>query len=359
MEYYEIPGVSNDQVEILRKLHYRIKEETSSQHRAVAHRVLVDIARRAIKDGITDNDAFEERLEEGLKELENIRLGLIGNLHHGSIAANSKQIPELKRLFDNMSEYQQLDDSLKDGDKTEVTNESDEDDELSIYPKEERQLKALLDRHAFFCDFDPLMFKASELHFSPVDFDSLTNATKHYFERPWLQSSMLDWFLINGFLRSHLDGYLEGLYTGSLFGDTSWRRIFFRNKKLEYFTATVAYWLFCLVVDWLLLPGLALVALYFGYEYVALGLLVIFGVILFLRILYIPTFIKKIRTKRKLIKGAQELWSLKVYASNKMWSPSTMIDRIEDFERNFPELPIPPLRSLLSLAIRLGREIAI
>ena len=222
MQYYEIPGVSDDQLDILRRLHHRLEEETSGQRNTVANRVLVDLAHRAINDGIKDADTFEERLEEGLRELENIRSGLVGNLRYGSITAKSAQIPELKRLIDNIMEKEKLEDIILEGksenEDPDSSVESENDGELADYEKKEDRIKAMLDKRAFFVDFDPMLFRADEFHLNPVDCDALTDATKRYIEQPWLQSPMLDWFLINGFLRSHLDGYLEGIFTGSLFG---------------------------------------------------------------------------------------------------------------------------------------------
>jgi hypothetical protein len=342
MEFYEIPGITKDQIDVIRKIRHEIEKESSGQRQVVETRFLVELAQRALQDGLTDVDAFEERLREGLQELETIRRGLIGNLlidgwGDSMLAAKASQIPELKRLHKIFSEGYAKSDS-KDKDE---------------------YVQSQIESRLFFNNFDTVGYKADEYHYCPVNFDSLTSATKRYLERPWMQCQMLDWFLINGFLYTYLDSYLEQRYTGALFGDTIWRRIFYRGNKLGYFWATILWWLFSLVIDWLVLPVLAGVAFYFGYTYVALGLLVIFGIILVLRVIHIPKFIERQRFKRRLIEGLQELLGMKLYASNVLWSPATMMDRIETFERKYPELPIPALRSLLTLAMKRGTEISI
>ena len=57
---------------------------------------------------------------------------------------------------------------------------------------------------------------------SPINPTALDAATARYLERPWMQSNLLDWYLLNGFLTDEMFRFQDGLLSGSALGETNW-----------------------------------------------------------------------------------------------------------------------------------------
>src|SRR3546814_16264038 len=63
---------------------------------------------------------------------------------------------------------------------------------------------------------------------SPVDADALNMAVIRYFERPWMQSNTLEWFILPGYIFDRMARLRRDAMNGSLFGLTNWAYIFFK-----------------------------------------------------------------------------------------------------------------------------------
>src|SRR3546814_13611156 len=61
---------------------------------------------------------------------------------------------------------------------------------------------------------------------SPVDADALNLAVIRYFERPWMQSNTLEWFILQGYLFDSMARLRRDAMHGSLFCITNWAYIF-------------------------------------------------------------------------------------------------------------------------------------
>src|SRR3546814_11627775 len=61
---------------------------------------------------------------------------------------------------------------------------------------------------------------------SPVDADALKMAVIRYFERPWMQSNTLEWFILQGYLFDSMARQRRDAMKGQLFGMTNWAYIF-------------------------------------------------------------------------------------------------------------------------------------
>ena len=114
---------------------------------------------------------------------------------------------------------------------------------------------------------------------SPIDPKALDVATALYLGRPWLQSNLLDWYILNGFVTDELFRFKESFMSGEALGEINWAYMFSYKKTIMSVLVWRMGWAVAnFALTWLLLPALAAAAFYFRYILPAQLILGIFGI---------------------------------------------------------------------------------
>lgn len=189
---------------------------------------------------------------------------------------------------------------------------------------------------------------------SPIDPARLDAATARYLERPWLQSNRLEWYLLNGFIVDEMLRLVDGIKSGTAFGTINWAYLLSGGR---YFPAL--WWRLGLAalkftLNWLLLPGLAAVAYFYDYIVAAKWLLGIFGVLVVLRILFLPIRFMRYRTRKRETSEYQgklnQLIQIHQSVSASTLNPTRLRERLIEIEKE-DTLVRPAVYSILDRAI--------
>src|SRR3546814_15026731 len=82
-------------------------------------------------------------------------------------------------------------------------------------------------------------------------------AVIRYFERPWMQSNTLEWFILQGYLFDSMARLRRDAMNGSLFGMTNWAYIFSKANAESAVFWRAGLELTTFALRWLLLSAVA------------------------------------------------------------------------------------------------------
>jgi hypothetical protein len=193
---------------------------------------------------------------------------------------------------------------------------------------------------------------------SPIDAEELDTATAEYLTRPWMQLDRLDWYIINGFVIDEILRLSHGIRSGSAFGPGSLRRSLStelsRGKPIPYALMMMGLGALSFILNWLLIPGIALLAYFYDYQRVAKWLLIIFGIQILLSIILSPWRInnwrKVRRLRRSLTRKLEHLLQIYENCRAKTINPTVLRDKIAALEKD-GILVKPAVYSILGRAI--------
>lgn len=190
---------------------------------------------------------------------------------------------------------------------------------------------------------------------SPVDPNSLDAATAQYLKEPWLQLNQIDWLILNGFIYDALARLSDAIKSGLAVGRTNWAYAFSGGKYGKTILWQIGFAVTKFIFRWLLMPGLAAMAYYFGYVQIATWTLVAFGVYITIHLLFFP---KRFMKRRKLKKQVADLEDklkrlIQIFACSNVntLNPTTLRAQIADFEKDLVLLK-PAVYSILDRAIQ-------
>ena len=137
----------------------------------------------------------------------------------------------------------------------------------------------------------------------------LDSATARYLERPWLQSNLIDWYILNGFILDELLRLTYATRSGLVFGETDWAYLFSRGKNESW-----ALWRFGLsaakfALNWLLLPALAVIAYYLERFSAMRWILGGFGGLVLLQLSSLPGRLMRSRARKRSLAELEDKYS--------------------------------------------------
>jgi len=191
---------------------------------------------------------------------------------------------------------------------------------------------------------------------SPINPTALDAATSRYLERPWMQSNLLDWYLLNGFLTDEMFRFQDGLLSGSALGETNWAYQLSKKTIMSALWWRVGLGTAKFALSWLLLPALAAVAYYFDYILAAQLILGMFGVLVIFRIIFFPSrFMRRRERKHKIAElrdGFDQLVGIQVRVNDcSTLNPTVLREQLNETEREGALVVRPAVYSILDRAI--------
>lgn len=189
---------------------------------------------------------------------------------------------------------------------------------------------------------------------SPINPSLLDAATAHYLERPWLQVNRLDWYIINGFLSDEILRAMEAIKSGAATGQINFAYLLSGGKYFGTIYWRVGLGFAKFVASWILLPAIAGFAYYLGHNDAAKWILVLFGILVVLRIILLPSRLVRRRARRR--KAAEwedklmRLTQIKQSCEANTLNPTRLRERIAEAERG-ETLVSPAVYSILDRAI--------
>lgn len=189
---------------------------------------------------------------------------------------------------------------------------------------------------------------------SPIDPDQLDAATARYLERPWMQINLLDWYLLSAFISDELLRLMDGIKSGSAIGSPNWAYVLSGGKYLNTLLWRLGLGLLKFALRWLLLPAVAGLAYYIGYVTAAMWILGLFGLLVVIRIVFLPSrYIRRRARKRQVAELEDKLKRpIQIYQSShtRTLNPTLLRERIANAERE-GALVRPAVYSILDRAI--------
>ena len=191
---------------------------------------------------------------------------------------------------------------------------------------------------------------------SPINPTALDAATARYLERPWMQSNLLDWYLLNGFLTDEMFRFQDGLLSGSALGETNWAYQLSKKTIVSTLRWRVGLGTAKFALNWLLLPALAAVAYYSDYILAAQLILGMFGVLVIFRIIFFPSrFMRKRERKRQFAElqdGFNQLIGIQARVNDcSTLNPTVLREQLNRTEREGALVIRPAIYSILDRAI--------
>ena len=190
---------------------------------------------------------------------------------------------------------------------------------------------------------------------SPVNTFSLDAATARYLNEPWMQLNLIDWYVLNGFIYDQLARLAEEIRSGIAFGRTNWAYVFAEGKLGKTIMWQMGLSIARFIFRWLLLPAIAAMAYYFGYNEFSKWTLIAFGIYIVVHFLFFP---KRISQRRKLKKGLSYLnekldGMRQIYMCTNVRTlhPTNLRAQIANLEKDQPCFP-PAVYSILDRAIQ-------
>lgn len=190
---------------------------------------------------------------------------------------------------------------------------------------------------------------------SPVDKDSLDEATAEYLGRPWMQLNALDWCILNGYIFDETARMGDGIKSGQAVGIINWPYVLAGGdfEKTLYYGVVSAAAKF--IGRWILAPAAIATLYYFGYETAALWIAAPYGIYIAAHLALFPMRYRKRKTLRKEYRDWQEkhkkLVNIYQSVSTKVFNPTRLrelIARTENEEVFFR----PAVYSILDRAIQ-------
>lgn len=211
--------------------------------------------------------------------------------------------------------------------------------------------------HQFWCRFDGEHVIQQPKEWgddSPISQESLDIATAKYLDRPWMQSNLLDWYIINAFVKDELLRFAARVRTGMHFNKVNLAYAFSGGNQFKMILWRPALALINFFVKWVLLPAIAGGLYYFGYETVALWVIGFFGVLVVFRIIFLPRSIMRWRALKKARKEADgvlvRLNQIRVLCQNSTLNPTHLKNQLAEAEKEAP-LFKPAVHAILDRAI--------
>ena len=140
---------------------------------------------------------------------------------------------------------------------------------------------------------------------SPIDPTVLDAATARYLDRPWLQSNLLDWYLLNGFIVDEILRLADSVKSGFVLGKIDWAYVLSEGRSFAQLRWRLGFTAIKFSLKWLLLPGLAAVAYLNYFETAAMWILGVFGILLVVRMFFLPRRFKQYRDRKQVTADAE------------------------------------------------------
>jgi len=189
---------------------------------------------------------------------------------------------------------------------------------------------------------------------SPIDPSSLDTATARYLERPWLQINLLDWYILNAFIKDELLRLAAGIRTGTLFGQFNLAYALSGGSQLKMLAWKPVLAILKFLMNWILLPAIVAALFYFKYETAAWWVLGFFGVLVFFWIIFLPRRIMRWRALKKVKENANDILTrliqIRVLCQNDTLNPTHLKNQIAKAEKEAPLLK-PAVHAILDRAI--------
>jgi len=190
---------------------------------------------------------------------------------------------------------------------------------------------------------------------SPVDPVLLDTATAEYLKRPWMQLNNIDLFILRGFIFNEVAHYADGIKSGAMEGRIDFAYLLSGGKLDKTLIYKLLFAGVKFTIQWILLPVLAAIFYYFGYETITLWILIAYLVTAGIAILFIPKRYFQNRemrdTQNKLNINLGKLLNVHRMCSYNTFNPSQLRSQIADLEQHDLHLP-PPVYSILDRAIQ-------
>jgi hypothetical protein len=194
---------------------------------------------------------------------------------------------------------------------------------------------------------------------SPIDGDNLDKATAKYLAEPWMQLNKLDWYIINAFVIDEILRLGDGIRSGEAFGEIKFvQRMSYslsEGKPLRTLLWKIGLNIFLFILNWLLLPIIAVVAYIYNYFEVAKWVAIIFAVQVLYNIVISPWRIihwRRLRIlKKTLVKKLERLIQIYLITHVQTINPSVLRNKIVELEKE-GVLIKPAVYSILDRAIQ-------
>lgn len=183
---------------------------------------------------------------------------------------------------------------------------------------------------------------------TPIDRTSLEDVANEYLKRPWMQSSKMDWYLLNGFIFDEFARFRNEVVSGQLlaqYGDFYFNfirpLITATNDNDLMFKQTIYRFIWAISVNcirWVIIP-LGIYFLYaFEFEKAATWIGIPYAIYI---VFFVFTFPFRFQRKRVLKKKIKEITDIdeqmaRLYAAcrGKTINPTLLKEKIRDAERN-------------------------
>jgi len=190
---------------------------------------------------------------------------------------------------------------------------------------------------------------------SPVNATLLDIATAKYLKSPWMQINTIDLFILRGFIFNELAHYSDGIKSGSLEGRFDLAHLITGGKLEKMLLVKALLGTIKIFLQWILLPMVAAISYYYGYEKTTLSVLLAYTVIVVITILLAPKRYFRNRerreTRNKLAKNVEKLMNVYRMLSYRTLNPSQLRSQLKDLEQYDLYLS-PPVYSILDRAIQ-------
>lgn len=194
---------------------------------------------------------------------------------------------------------------------------------------------------------------------SPIDSNELDSATAKYLARPWMQLNKLDWYIINAFVIDEILRLGDGIRSGSAFGKTNF--VYSMSSALSKGNPVgtqlwkIGLSILFFILNWLLLPIIAVLAYIYDYPQTAKWVAIMFGIQVLYNIAILPWRIiywRRARIlKKSLVKKLEHLIQIHLISYVETINPSVLRKKIADLETE-GILVKPAVYSILDRAIQ-------
>ena len=189
---------------------------------------------------------------------------------------------------------------------------------------------------------------------SPVNAVELAHAAGTYLTRPWMQSNLLEWYLLNGFIFDALASVREEVFTGRAFGRINYAYLLGEGKLLKTMWFRIGLGIVAFVLRWVLVPAAVGWLFYEGLGWIIPWLVVPYGLYLLVYVASFPKRWKQHRYETKVLSRSDEvaigLVSAYATVAAKSFSPKRLLEQIRATEGNYTFLQ-PVVHSILERAI--------